>query len=83
MKCVIFPGVNYRLCFTTKATNRLPLTPPPGYDAKQYELLARYLEALIATSKQQPLAQFWNPIWKPNHKTDINNNGGFLRTSSA
>ena len=33
---------NYRLCFTTNSANRLPLTPPPGYDAKRYELLARY-----------------------------------------
>ncbi|MCI0745826.1 MAG: FAD-dependent oxidoreductase, partial [Verrucomicrobia subdivision 3 bacterium] len=23
------------------------------------------------------LSEFWNPIWMPNHKTDINNNGGF------
>ncbi len=68
---------NYRLCFTTNATNRLPLAPPPGYDTKRYELLARYLEALVAARKQPQLAQFWNPIWMPNHKTDINNNGGF------
>jgi len=68
---------NYRLCFTTNAANRAPVAPPPNYDPKQYELLARYLEALVAAGKNPRLAQFWNPIWMPNQKTDINNNGGF------
>jgi hypothetical protein len=68
---------NYRLCFTTNAANRLPLAPPPGYAPAKYELLARYLEALVAAGKEPKLSQFWNPIWMPNHKTDINNNGGF------
>lgn len=68
---------NFRLCFTTNAANRLPVEPPPGYDPARYELLARYLEALVAAGKKPVLAQFWNPIWMPNGKTDINNNGGF------
>lgn len=68
---------NYRLCFTTNAANRLPLAPPSAYDAAQYELLARYLEALVAAGKKPTLSQFWHPLWMPNHKTDINNNGGF------
>ena len=68
---------NYRLCFTTNAANRAPVTPPPGYDEKKFELLGRYLDALVAGGKNPRLAQFWNPIWMPNQKTDINNNGGF------
>jgi hypothetical protein len=68
---------NYRLCFTTNVTNRAPLAPPPNYDAGKYELLARYLEALVAAGKKPQLKEFWNPIWMPNQKTDINNNGGF------
>lgn len=68
---------NYRLCFTTNEANRLPVTPPPNYDPAKYELLARYLEALVAAGKKPRLAEFWNPIWMPNQKTDINNNGGF------
>ncbi len=68
---------NYRLCFTTNAANRLPVAPPPDYDAKRFELLGRYLEALVAAGKKPALGQFWNPIWMPNGKTDINNNGGF------
>ncbi|HKQ39390.1 MAG TPA: FAD-dependent oxidoreductase, partial [Verrucomicrobiae bacterium] len=68
---------NYRLCFTTNEANRLPVAPPPNYDPAKYELLARYLEALVAAGKKPRLAEFWNPIWMPNQKTDINNNGGF------
>jgi len=68
---------NYRLCFTTNAANRMPVAPPPNYDATKYELLARYLEALVAAGKKSQLREFWNPIWMPNQKTDINNNGGF------
>ncbi len=59
------------------ANNSLPVTPPANYDAKQFELLGRYFEALVAANRNPKLAQFWNPIWMPNHKTDINNNGGF------
>jgi hypothetical protein len=68
---------NCRLCFTTNAGNRLPIAPPPNYDPAQYELLARYLEALVAAGQKPQLGQFWHPIWMPNQKTDINNNGGF------
>ena len=68
---------NYRLCFTTNDANRMPVEKPRGYDEKRYELLARYLEALVAAGKKPRLEEFWNPIWMPNHKTDINNNGGF------
>jgi hypothetical protein len=68
---------NYRLCFTTNAANRLPVAPPKNYDPAQFELLGRYIEALVASNKNPRLWQFWNPIWMPNQKTDINNNGGF------
>ena len=68
---------NYRLCFTTNAANRGPVAPPPNYDATKFELLGRYLEALVAAGRKPQLKEFWNPIWMPNQKTDINNNGGF------
>lgn len=68
---------NFRLCYTQNPTNRLPHIPPPKYDPARFELLARYLEALVAAGKKPQLEQFWNPIWMPNGKTDINNNGGF------
>ena len=68
---------NFRLCFTTNPGNRTPVEPPKDYDPEKYELLARYLEALAAAGKKPKLGEFWNPIWMPNGKTDINNNGGF------
>ena len=68
---------NYRLCYTRDAKNRLPHRAPPNYDAAKYELLARYLDALAANGKKPVLSEIWNPIWMPNGKTDINNNGAF------
>ncbi len=68
---------NYRLCFTTNAAQRLPLLKPAKYDPATYELLGRYVEALVAAGRKPKLSDFWHPIWLPNGKTDINNNGGF------
>jgi hypothetical protein len=68
---------NFRLCYTQDSANRLPHSKPTEYDPAKYELLARYLEALVAAGHNPELKAFWNPIWMPNHKTDINNNGGF------
>jgi hypothetical protein len=68
---------NYRLCYTRNPANRLPHKKPPQYDPAKYELLARYLEALVAAGRKLSLEEFWNPIAMPNGKTDINNNGGF------
>src|SRR5258706_844663 len=55
----------------------MPVQPPPGYDPAKYEVLGRYLVAMVAAGKKPVLNEFWNPIWMPNGKTDINNNGGF------
>jgi len=68
---------NFRLCYTKNPDNRLPHLKPENYKPAKYELLARYLEALVADGRQPTLDQFWNPVWMPNGKTDINNNGGF------
>ena len=68
---------NYRLCFTTVPENRLPVSPPPNYNPADFELLARYIEALVKANRPLKLSAFWNPIWMPNQKTDINNNGPF------
>jgi hypothetical protein len=68
---------NYRLCFTTDPRNRLPVERPVDYDPAEYELLARYLEALAAAGQAPSLGDLWAPIWMPNRKTDINNRGGF------
>ena len=68
---------NFRLCYTQDPANRLPHRKPAKYDPAKYELLARYLGALVAAGQKPELKAFWNPSWMPNRKTDINNNGGF------
>jgi hypothetical protein len=68
---------NFRLCYTQLASNRLPHTAPPQYEPAKFELLARYLEALLAAGRKPKLDDFWHPVPMPNGKTDINNNGGF------
>jgi ribulose 1,5-bisphosphate synthetase/thiazole synthase len=68
---------NFRLCFTTNEANRLPIEPPEEYDPQEFELLARYIEALVAAGRKPTLSDFWHPLWLPNQKTDINNNGAF------
>jgi hypothetical protein len=68
---------NYRLCLTKKLDNKLPIEPPPGYDAGHYELLGRYFEALAAAGKAVKLGDFLNITMVTPDKTDINNNGGF------
>jgi hypothetical protein len=68
---------NFRLCLTQNPTNLLPIEPPADYDPARYELLARYIEALVAAGKPTNLDQFMNIQPMPHGKTDVNNNGGF------
>jgi FAD dependent oxidoreductase len=60
----------FRMCLTNHEKNRIPFPKPEGYDAGQYELLLRVLDAgwREAFGKFDPL---------PNHKTDTNNHGPF------
>lgn len=74
-RCV--QAYNFRLCLTQVPTNRVPILPPKNYAARDYELLARYIEALIAAGHRPTLNDFWLLKWMPNGKTDINNRGGF------
>jgi hypothetical protein len=74
-KCV--QAYNFRLCMTQVSENKLPWTAPAGYDEKKYELLARYIEALVAAGKPPKVGQLMNPVLMPNGKTDTNNNGPF------
>jgi len=60
----------FRMCLTNHDDNRVPFTKPAGYDAKQYELLARVFEA----GWREHFSKF-DPI--PNYKTDTNNHGPF------
>ncbi|MHA6719244.1 FAD-dependent oxidoreductase [Sphingomonas sp. RS6] len=60
----------YRLCLTDVASNRLPLPKPAGYDAGQYALLQRYMDAGYRNFFQK-----FDRI--PNGKADMNNFGAF------
>jgi len=42
---------NYRYYTTSDPTNRIPLTPPDGYDPKDFELVGRYVAYLTQTVK--------------------------------
>jgi hypothetical protein len=67
---------NFRICLTSVDSNRLPFAPPPGYDPKQFELLARYIHALQAAGKTLNQQSFLDWHVLPGQKTDINNNAG-------
>jgi hypothetical protein len=64
---------NYRVCLTDDPANRIPLAPPPGYDARNYELLARWIEARLAAGETLTLRSFlkYDPL--QNRKYDFNN----------
>jgi hypothetical protein len=68
---------NFRLCLTQNPTNRLPIEAPDGYDPAKFEVLGRYLAALVAAGTPPTLRQLIDIQPMPNGKTDINNNGGF------
>jgi len=68
---------NFRLCLTQNPTNRMPIDPPNNYDPAQYELLARYLDALSAAGRTPHLNDLMHIQPMPDGKTDVNNNGPF------
>ncbi len=60
----------FRWCATDHPDNRVPFPKPEGYDAAQYELLARVFEA----GWRETFHKFDDV---PNRKTDTNNHGPF------
>lgn len=68
------PGVQaycYRLCLST-AADRLPITPPTDYDAKRYEIVARFIEACLQNGDDMDLRWFSKHDPLPNDKWDFN-----------
>ena len=61
---------NFRMCLTKVLANRVEFPRPPGYDPKQYALLARAL----AQGSTHVFGKF---DLIPNAKTDTNNHGPF------
>ncbi len=74
-RCV--QAYNLRLCLTAYPPNRKAVAPPRGYDPAQYELLARYCDALVARGVALKLGDFMHIQMMPHGKTDVNNNGAF------
>jgi hypothetical protein len=69
------PGVQaycYRLCLTTNRANMRPITAPPDYDPKRYELIARFIEACRANGDDMDLRWFSKHDALPNDKWDFN-----------
>lgn len=68
------PGVQaycFRLCLST-ADDRLPIEPPPDYDAQDYELVARFIEACLEIGDDMDLRWFSKHDPLPNQKWDFN-----------
>jgi hypothetical protein len=63
----------YRTCLTDDPDNMIPITKPDNYDPSKYELLKRIKKKY--PWKHHTDAFIWTTM--PNHKTDINNMGGF------
>ena len=67
---------NFRLCLTQNATNKIPITPPLGYNEAKYELVRRYIAARVAAGDSIALNKLIDvQTIIPNGKTDINANG--------
>ena len=64
---------NFRMTLTNDPANRIPITKPERYDPTKYELLIRWKEVEPWVNLNDAFA--WDAM--PNHKTDINNRGGF------
>lgn len=68
------PGVQaycYRLCLTT-AADRMPIAPPSDYDAKRYEIVARFIAACLANGDDMDLRWFSKHDELPHDKWDFN-----------
>lgn len=67
---------NFRLCFTQEASNKIPIEPPPNYDPRRYELLARHIESLVKIDKLDKVhTRLMKMDMVTPKKTDINNDG--------
>jgi hypothetical protein len=69
---------NFRMILTNDPANKMPWSKPNGYDASNFELLARYLQEWNQHMHRDPnFHDVMNPVEIPNRKADFNNNGAF------
>jgi hypothetical protein len=69
------PGIQaycFRLCLTTDESNMVPISAPPNYDPKRYELVGRFVEACLANGDEMDLRWFSKHDELPNEKWDFN-----------
>jgi hypothetical protein len=69
------PGVQaycFRLCLSVDPANIIAIAPPPGYDPKRYEIVARFIEACLANGDDMDLRWFSKHDPLPNQKWDFN-----------
>ena len=64
---------NFRITLTNDPANMIEITKPENYDSTRYELMLRLFE--VKPPKDLNSCFIWSEM--PNHKTDINNRGGF------
>jgi hypothetical protein len=62
---------NYRLCLTNNPTNRKDIEPSSTYDPSEFEILARWIDA-IAQERAPSFADFVSILPIPNGKFDAN-----------
>lgn len=65
---------NYRICLTNDPENSITIDRPADYDSSRYELLIRLF---ASQPDKRTLNDYFILSKMPNHKTDINNRGGF------
>jgi hypothetical protein len=67
---------NFRMCLTQEESNKLSIGPPPKYDPRRYELLARHIESLVKIGKLEKVnTRLMKIDMVTPKKTDINNDG--------
>ncbi|HRQ83387.1 MAG TPA: FAD-dependent oxidoreductase, partial [Azospirillaceae bacterium] len=52
--------------------NSIPITPPPDYDPRRYEIVVRFIQACLANGDRMDLRWFSKHDPLPNHKWDFN-----------
>jgi len=65
---------NFRICLSDDVKNMVAMTRPENYDSTRYELLLRLFQAQPGKTS---LNDYFIISRMPNHKTDINNRGGY------
>jgi hypothetical protein len=64
---------NFRLCFTKKKDNMVPIPEPAHYDANRYALLKNFLVENTGAGKKFALSDFVDLYGRANGKFEVNN----------